>query len=348
MKPYVSTPVARVLLVGLWVVLLAACGGEEGAATATPETPQTPVSEATATPETPQTPVSEATATPAEGETAVVTLVVTATPVPPTAVPTDTPTPTNTPTPSNTPTPTATPTPFVDVQREVLLEVGTDWSIAANSDINGDGKAEIVAYSASGMAPSSAFAGPAYAGYDLVASGLVVAQRGDDDGVRFMLRVAPGGVTVDGIQVTSFSPGAAALLVQRLGAQIAVIPLNSAGEGYTSGVVLDWVPGAAAYQVSGDVDVPSAEPTALPTEEPTPTTEAEYPPPDGDGDGDGDGEETPTEAEPEPTVSGAETPTEAEPEPTVSGAETPEAELMVEETPTEAEPTVSAEQTPAP
>jgi hypothetical protein len=158
----------------------------------------------------------------------------------------------------------------------VLNEVGLGWSVAANSDLNGDNKPEIVAYVGANISPAVSVEG-----YTLAVNELVVAQEGAGDTVRFLLRVSPQGVVADGASLLSFPSPAAALLIARSGSQISVIPLNSEGKGYAKGGVFFWDTAAQQYMLTGEVEVPgeitpptaTAEPTETPAEGQTPTAE---------------------------------------------------------------------------
>lgn len=238
------------------LLILAACGGDEAtepSPTTTPESPQVA--------ENPTAIVVTATPPPMTDTPNII--VVTATPPPPTATPTDTPLPTDTPTSTSTPTPT----PDL-IEQKVLNEVGLGWSVAANSDLNGDNKPEIVAYSAANISPAVSVEG-----YTLAVNELVVAQEGAGDTVRFMLRVSPQGVVADGASLLSFPSPAAALLIARSGSQISVIPLNSEGKGYVKGGVFFWDTAAQQYILTGEVEVPGELTPPTATAEPTATVE---------------------------------------------------------------------------
>lgn len=202
-------------------------------------------------------PTKTATGTPAGTQNTPVPIVVTATPpMPATNTPriivvTATPLP-STPTPTNTPLPTDTPTPTPDlIEQRVLDLIGWDGSVAANSDLNGDGKTEVVIYRKTRVTPVASVPG-----YSLVASELVVAQEGIGDNIRLLLEVSKTGVKADGAVIFSFSSPAEALLIARTGAQISVIPLDGEGRGCSKGGTFAWDPGGKNYTLMGEVEIP--------------------------------------------------------------------------------------------
>jgi hypothetical protein len=120
--------------------------------------------------------------------------------------------------------------------------VGSEWTLLASGDLNGDTKADVVAIKLTqGVTPDASFRQPPYSAYKGPASEMVIVQAGDDGRPQIQTVLTGGGLSAGGVGLLSFGSAAGYMVYVTPGASplVSIRAINAAGTplGATAGLV---------------------------------------------------------------------------------------------------------------